>query len=138
MPACRRCRSSAAITDDSANPSKPAKVVLFATLPTTADRIASFLRPKLGPALGGIAKNPTPPRGGGRISAWQRLLTDPACRVLVCDRQAEDGLNLQGTRMILLHYDLPFARTASNSGWAGSTATASASQSAPSASPIQR
>ncbi len=101
------------LLDDSANPTKPAKVVLFATLPVTADRIATFLRPKLGPALERHQEEPPTlpsPRGGGRESyAWQRFLQDPNCRVLVCDRQAEDGLNLQGTRMILLHYDLPFA-----------------------------
>lgn len=88
------------LLDTTANPTKPAKIVLFASLPATADTIVAFLRPKLGP---GVERhrddNPT----------WQRFLTDPNCRVLVCDRQAEDGLNLQGTRMILLHYDLPFA-----------------------------
>ena len=88
------------LLDDTVNPAKPAKVVLFATLPTTADRITTFLRPKLGPAV---------ERHQEENITWQRFLHDANCRVLVCDRRAEDGLNLQGTRMILLHYDLPFA-----------------------------
>jgi len=88
------------LLDDSANPTKPAKVVIFATLPVTADRLLTFLRPKLGPVV---------ERHQRDRAAWTRFLTDPACRVLICDREAEDGLNLQGLRMILLHYDLPFA-----------------------------
>ena len=79
---------------------KPAKVVIFATLPATADRLLTFLRPKLGPAV---------ERHQPQFDTWMRFLNDPNCRVLVCDRQAEDGLNLQGARMILLHFDLPFA-----------------------------
>ncbi|MCE9533243.1 MAG: hypothetical protein K8T89_19265 [Planctomycetes bacterium] len=88
------------LLDTTANPEKPAKVVLFVSLPATADRLASFLRPKLGPAV---------ERHQQEREGWMRFLSDPACRVLVCDRQAEDGLNLQGSRMILLHGDLPFA-----------------------------
>jgi ATP-dependent helicase HepA len=88
------------LLDDQANPARPAKVVVFTTLPATADRLLSFLRPKFGPAV---------ERHGANQESWIRFLHDPACRVLVCDRQAEDGLNLQGARMILLHYDLPFA-----------------------------
>jgi ATP-dependent helicase HepA len=88
------------LLDDSNTAAKPAKFVVFAMLPTTADKIVAFLRPKLGPAV---------ERHQEANCSWQRFLTDPNCRVLVCDRLAEDGLNLQGTRMILLHYDLPFA-----------------------------
>ena len=88
------------LLDDSANPAKPAKVVLFATLPITADRIATYLRPKFGPLM---------ERHQEENTSWQRFLSDSNCRLLICDRQAEDGLNLQGQRMILLHYDLPFA-----------------------------
>ena len=85
------------LLDDSA---RPVKVVVFATLPATADRIATFLRPKLGPAV---------ERHQEQREVWLRFIHDPACRVLICDRKAEDGLNLQGNRMILMHFDLPFA-----------------------------
>ncbi len=88
------------LLDNSANPTKPAKVVIFASLSSTADRLLSFMRPKFGSAV---------ERHQQQREAWMRFLSDPACRILVCDRQAEDGLNLQGSRMILLHYDLPFA-----------------------------
>ncbi len=88
------------LLDDQANPTKPAKVVVFATLPATTDRLMTFLRPRFGP----IVERHQPQR-----EEWVRFLNDPACRVLVCDRGAEDGLNLQGSRMIIVHYDLPFA-----------------------------
>lgn len=40
---------------------------------------------------------------------WKRFVTDPGCSVLVCDRAAEDGLNLQGGNKIVLHADLPLS-----------------------------
>jgi len=39
---------------------------------------------------------------------WRRFLSEPErCRVLVCDAQAEEGLNLHGGSKVLLHFDLP-------------------------------
>ena len=40
---------------------------------------------------------------------WKRFTTDAACSVIVCDRTAEDGLNLQGGNKIVLHANLPFS-----------------------------
>lgn len=40
---------------------------------------------------------------------WKRFVTDAGCSVLVCDRAAEDGLNLQGGNKIVLHADLPLS-----------------------------
>lgn len=39
---------------------------------------------------------------------WLAFNSDPTRTVLVCDRRAEEGLNLQGGRKIIVHYDLPF------------------------------
>lgn len=41
--------------------------------------------------------------------ALQQFLFEPACRVIVCDRYAEDGLNLQGGKKIIIHADLPLS-----------------------------
>jgi ATP-dependent helicase HepA len=38
-----------------------------------------------------------------------RFLEQPSCRVLVCDRPDEEGLNLQGGAKAIIHYDLPMA-----------------------------
>jgi ATP-dependent helicase HepA len=74
------------------------KVVVFANFPLAADTIQASLTPRWGPAS---------VRHG--MPQWQRFRTDPTCRILVCDRRAEEGLNLQGPRMSLVHYDLPLS-----------------------------
>ncbi|MDM0115665.1 protein DpdE [Variovorax sp. J22R133] len=40
---------------------------------------------------------------------WTRFLSKPDCRYLVCDARAEEGLNLQGGKKVVLHFDLPFS-----------------------------
>lgn len=39
---------------------------------------------------------------------WMAFNRDPTRPILVCDDRAEEGLNLQGGRKIVIHYDLPF------------------------------
>jgi ATP-dependent helicase HepA len=78
----------------------PVKIVVFASQRVTADRIFARLHKAF---HAGVERHQED------HEVWSRFLTDPACRILICDRQAEDGLNLQGARMYLVHYDLPFA-----------------------------
>ncbi len=40
---------------------------------------------------------------------WKTFLSDPACGVLVCDRRAEEGLNLQGSQARIVHLELPLS-----------------------------
>lgn len=40
--------------------------------------------------------------------SWTVFMTDPAVGAIVCDRRAEEGLNLQGGNKALIHFDLPF------------------------------
>jgi ATP-dependent helicase HepA len=41
---------------------------------------------------------------------WRRFLRQPEqCRILVCDRRAEEGLNLHGGRKVIIHFDLPLS-----------------------------
>lgn len=44
--------------------------------------------------------------GGGGHSLGE-FLTNPAIRVIVCDRSAEEGINLQGGDKVVVHFDLP-------------------------------
>jgi len=39
--------------------------------------------------------------------AWLAFNSNPSIRVIVCDRRAEEGLNLQGGRKAMVHFDLP-------------------------------
>lgn len=38
-----------------------------------------------------------------------RFGNDSACRVLICDRRAEEGINLHGGHRVAIHYDIPFS-----------------------------
>ena len=40
---------------------------------------------------------------------WKRFLKSPDCQALVCDRRAEEGLNLQGCNAHLIHFDVPLS-----------------------------
>lgn len=42
--------------------------------------------------------------------AWQVFMSDPAaCRILVCDARAEEGVNLHGGEKVAMHFDLPLS-----------------------------
>jgi ATP-dependent helicase HepA len=41
------------------------------------------------------------------VAEWHRFHDDATCRVLVCDRSAEEGLNLHGGHKVVVNYDLP-------------------------------
>lgn len=75
--------------------------VVFASEPETADLIFEFLDLRL-------------PRGrvlrhASASSLWTQFKNEHRGYVLVCDRAAEEGLNLQKRGASAIHYDLPFS-----------------------------
>ena len=86
------------------------KAIIFVDTPQVSGVVAERLRNRLGPAKvlqaggPGEATNTLP-------GAAERFVEEAGVQVLVCDRRAEEGLNLQGVRAALVHYDLPFAPT---------------------------
>lgn len=76
-------------------------IVVFCNFPETADRVVEFLERKLGPNR--IVRH-SPDSSG-----WTRFIGDSTGLVLVCDRRAEEGLNLQNRRSVALHFDLPLS-----------------------------
>lgn len=76
-----------------------AECVVFCSDPQTADMLAKRIADKIGISVC---------RHDPESSEWQSFLDDNENRVLVCDRRAEEGLNLQGGKKVLVHYDLPF------------------------------
>ena len=40
-------------------------------------------------------------------ASWLQFVSDPSVNVIVCDRTAEEGLNLQGGSKVVIHFDLP-------------------------------
>lgn len=73
--------------------------VVFCSNPSTADEVAA----KLSAHLDGPIDRHDP-----QNEAWRAFNHDANRPVLVCDRRAEEGLNLQGGEKIAVHYDLPW------------------------------
>lgn len=76
----------------------PARAVVFASYPHVADEVFEALNARW---PGQIARH-------GR-AGWQHYRTSTSFRALVCDRTAEEGLNLHGRGSVLVHYDLPWS-----------------------------
>lgn len=76
---------------------KNSRHIVFATFPETADKIYEHLISNL--------DRSTVSRHCAGSSGWQK----PEDRILVCDSNAEEGLNLQGGDTAMIHYDLPFS-----------------------------
>ncbi|MVA26558.1 protein DpdE [Agrobacterium vitis] len=75
------------------------QVVVFCSDERTADKLAKSLEDRL-KAL--VYRHHPEDRG------WQAFNDNSEPAILVCDQRAEEGLNLQGGRKIVVHYDLPF------------------------------
>ncbi|MBN71128.1 MAG: hypothetical protein CME32_17820 [Gimesia sp.] len=75
--------------------------VIFASEPETADLIFKFLDLRLpsGRTLRHSTKSPK----------WTRFKNEHGNFVLICDRSAEEGLNLQKRGTCAIHYDMPFS-----------------------------
>ncbi|TWT52263.1 RNA polymerase-associated protein RapA [Allorhodopirellula solitaria] len=75
--------------------------VIFASSPETADLVFEFLELRL-PA-GRVLRH------SAERSSWIQFKNVQRGYVLVCDRAAEEGLNLQKRGAFAIHYDLPFS-----------------------------
>lgn len=75
------------------------KCVVFCSDKETADALAAGMTSTLGFPVD---------RHNPDSGEWQAFNVDPARRVLVCDRTAEEGLNLQGGHKVVVHYDTPY------------------------------
>lgn len=85
-----------------------AKVVVFCSRPEIANAAADSLRGTLSVPIDRHTFQEDP-EDDYEEQPWERFLSDPAHRVLVCDASAEEGLNLQGGAKVIVHVDLPLA-----------------------------
>lgn len=86
------------------------KLVIFATTRDVANRIFERLQTSLGHAVARHSMaHLDEEEGSEKPPEWTRFLRDAQCWVLVCDAQAEEGLNLQGGRKAVVHFDLPLS-----------------------------
>jgi ATP-dependent helicase HepA len=78
-----------------------AQIVIFCDKASTAESLTNTLRKDLR-GITEVQKHSV------SDETWRRFLTEPLRnRVLVCDAQAEEGLNLHGGQKIAIHYDVP-------------------------------
>ena len=75
--------------------------VVFANSKDTGDQIADFLTSKLSP--GRVLRH------SSSNLTWTQFKSESLSYVLVCDRTAEEGLNLQKRVVVAIHFDLPFS-----------------------------
>ena len=75
-----------------------AQFIVFCSDPETANSLATHLASSLGISVD---------RHDPHNETWRAFNNDQSRPVLICDRRAEEGLNLQGGEKIVVHFDLP-------------------------------
>ncbi|GFO65881.1 hypothetical protein GMPD_38000 [Geomonas paludis] len=83
--------------------SRGKQVILFCTYPGTASEVTEFIEKRF---PGKVATHQP-----SSDCSVEGILKDANCAILVCDRRAEEGLNLhQGSQeKVMVHYDLPLS-----------------------------
>ena len=81
------------------------KVVVFASLPSTAERVTENLRGELGEEAVAVQHEEMETAPMAELKCFEE---EDECFVLVCDRSGEEGHNLQFADL-LVHYDLPLS-----------------------------
>ena len=84
------------------------KVVLFCSQPSVANAITEALQSALSIPVDRHAQHQDTEDDNVQ-QTWEKFQSDPTHRLLICDRVAEEGLNLQGGAKVVIHYDLPLA-----------------------------
>ncbi|MEQ8994529.1 MAG: protein DpdE [Pseudomonadales bacterium] len=84
------------------------KVVVFSTNARVADVVSETLQRTLSEPVDRHVRN-NDPENDYIEQDWEYFLSAATPRVLVCDAEAEEGLNLQGGAKVIVHFDLPLA-----------------------------
>jgi ATP-dependent helicase HepA len=85
------------------------KVVVFCSEPLVADEAFAYLNKRLWNTK--VVRHEVIPPDEEVVdqgAPWLSFLKAPGSNVIICDRRAEEGLNLQSGRKVLIHCDLPF------------------------------
>lgn len=81
-----------------------AKAVVFCASPNVADQIFAYLKDR---HLVAVRHHIGEVNADANDPAWHEFLTNSEIRAIVCDRNAEEGINLQGGNKVVVHFDLP-------------------------------
>lgn len=80
------------------------KTVVFCSNKSVADKIFAHLKSK---NIGLVRHEVDEDSIGINGNYWREFLTNSEIRVIVCDRHAEEGINLQGGDKVVVHFDIP-------------------------------
>ena len=80
------------------------KIVVFCATESCADDVFTHLKQRNFEVVRHDAKEP---EAVGFDHHWREFLTNSDVRVIVCGINAEEGINLQGGRKAVVHFDLP-------------------------------
>lgn len=83
------------------HPDQAVSVIVFANYPATADDLFEMLKKRF--------DSSRVFRHSSTSNRWTQALGGKASQILVCDRRAEEGLNLQSRRSVIVHADLPLS-----------------------------
>jgi len=93
-PLERDARLGALLEVVAAQQARRQRAVIFIDEPSIADSVHAVLSAR---ASGKVLRTPFP------------VNTDSGAIAIICDRRAEEGLNLQGEKAVVVHYDLPLS-----------------------------
>ena len=79
-------------------------VIVFCGCSAVADQVYARLAREWGKTV--ARHHPDSGDETGEVAEWRRFLSDDGCRILVCDFQAEEGLNLHGGRKVVVNFDV--------------------------------
>ena len=82
------------------------KFVIFCTDVGIADRVTAYLKQNQD---GIVNRHVEFDEDDLDSPPWMAFLNDPNHKILVCDANAEEGLNLQGGDKVIVHFDLSFS-----------------------------
>jgi ATP-dependent helicase HepA len=83
-----------------------AKIVVFCSQRLNADAVYERLTVELNDAVVRHEGNDIDD-ADDKQSPWTKFISDNSIRVIVCDQTAEEGINLQGGKKLMIHFDLP-------------------------------
>jgi ATP-dependent helicase HepA len=87
---------------------KKQKIIIFTSLSEEADLIYENLKTTHGAAVVRyqvIDRDEIPDPNND----WRKFNLDPVTKIIICDQRAEEGINLQGGKRTIFHFDLPLA-----------------------------
>lgn len=83
------------------------KIVIFCSSKNIAEHLFNYLKKYYQKEI--VRHTPEFNFDAKEKPTWYRFVTDDKCKIIICDKDGEEGLNLQSNKVSIVHYDLPFS-----------------------------